>query len=112
MKPILVLYMGYAPPLIGEDKSVRGSELMARKLISLLKNYYDIHVFGIYDKTTENNIKYYPLNELYDFQLNNKIEILLISRYINYFLEYPINAKKTYVWVHDIGCLLWWKAAV
>ena len=33
-----------------------------------------------------------------------EIEILIISRYIHYFLECEITAKKTFIWIHDV-CL-------
>jgi len=102
-KPILCIFMGYSPSITKGDSTIAGSEIMAHNLAKNLLSHYDVNVFGtsysgyeIYD-----GVKYYNLDLLEDFQDKNEIEILIVSRYIYYFLEYQIRAKKTYVWMHD-----------
>jgi hypothetical protein len=38
----------------------------------------------------------------------NKIDVMIISRYVYYFLENTISARKTYIWLHDTLLQPYW----
>ena len=44
-----------------------------------------------------------------DFQKGHTIDILIISRYVHYFLEYECTAKQVYIWVHDVVLQSYWQ---
>ena len=103
-KPILAFYMGYSQPFNGKNyhqQNVFGSEINAIKLAESLTDIYDIYIFtNIPDsqEITYNNVTYLHL-----FKINNFIsfDILIIVRYINYFLYFNHKSTKTFLWVCD-----------
>jgi len=98
-KSVLVFYIGYTKL---NQNSLYGSELALINLAQRFQKYYDVYIFGktLSDKT-ENEIHFRNSLNLSNFVENNQIDILIISRYIYYFIEYPIKANKIYLWLHD-----------
>jgi len=99
----LGFYMGYSNGFNGENynnKDIYGSEINALKLAESLSNNYEVYIFvniPEYDEKKINNVTYLSL-----FKLENYIlDILVIVRYINYFIYFKNKALKTYIWVCD-----------
>lgn len=95
-KPNLVFWVGYT---IFQEEYIYGSELALMNVAHYLQKYYNVSVFGQNLTNTQiRGINFYHSSLLHSF---NKIDVLIISRYINYFLEFPIKSKKVYLWLHD-----------
>jgi glycosyltransferase involved in cell wall biosynthesis/GR25 family glycosyltransferase involved in LPS biosynthesis len=113
-KPILCFYIGYTADLNGENfrtkSNVYGSELALIRLAERLANFYDVYIYGacIREELEFAGVKYFNSGSLNDFQKKNTIEIMIISRYVHYFIEFTNRAKKTYVWMHDMSCQPYW----
>jgi glycosyltransferase involved in cell wall biosynthesis len=94
-KKKIIFYVGYA---IFEPTCIYGSELAIQ-----LSQFYEIIVFGKSLNNTENdNLKFLNSNQLEYFYETNEVEACIISRYIHYFIEFPVKAKKTFIWLHDV----------
>lgn len=110
-KPILLIYLGYMSLINPETKQILpgcyGSELAALNLTHYLSNNYQIYIVskelqkyrvnlnGIIHTTTA------YLEEMPEFWI---VDILIISRYINYFIECHYQYRQLYLWIHDV-CL-------
>ena len=106
IKPIIVYYTGYSNPFNGKNyknKIVWGSEIAAVKLCeSFSKLGYDVHIFCNCDEEIKwNGVEYHNSNKFNNFQYNNNIDYLIISRFLHFFLENTINAKKNIFLMHD-----------
>ena len=81
-----------------------GSELAATKLAEQLSNTYEVFMISN-DKINKNinNVNYwnYGVFEKYYEEHNIVVEILILSRYLNYFVEYSFKPHKIYLWLHD-----------
>lgn len=103
-KPILAFYMGYSVPFNGknyDEKNTFGSENTVIHIAEVLKENYKIFVFSNCNPDEEivhNDISYLSINRLHYFK---EIDILIIVRYINYFIYFSNIAKKTYIMVCD-----------
>lgn len=103
-KQLLAFYMGYSEGFTGENyntKNVYGSEINALKLAEQLTDLYDVYIFvNIYedDEIIHNNVHYLSLSKLHTFE---KIDIMIIVRYINYFIYFKNIAQKTFIWICD-----------
>jgi hypothetical protein len=101
-KKIIGFYLG--PSIL--DNSIFGSEIA---VINLAKEFNNnnkqVIIFADTIKTiyTKDNIIYMPSNVLIDWNYQ-KIELMIVSRYIKYFIEIDVKliAKKTIMWLHDI----------
>ena len=107
----VVIYTGYSPPFNGKtyDKELAyGSEITALKIAEKFANDYKTFVVC---NTKENikykNVNYISLNDFYNF--DKQIDILIISRFLHYFLEYKVHAKKVFFWLHDLDFHYMWK---
>ena len=104
MKPTLAFYMGYSESFNGSNyhsKNVFGSEINALKLAESLVDTYDVYIFVNIDSSDEiiyNQVHYLNLYKISDFK---NLDILIIVRYINYFLYNHHYAKKTILWICD-----------
>ncbi len=49
-----------------------------------------------------NGVFYHNTNHMNDLLKNNKIDVMIVSRYVHYFTEYINTAKKTLIWLHDV----------
>ena len=102
----LCFYMGYSPPFNGKNygnKNVYGSEISAIKLAETLSDIYNVYIFifnlSEEDEIIYNNVSYLNVNKLYDF---TNIDIMIVVRYINYFIYFKNIAKKTFIWLQDV----------
>ncbi len=97
-KQVICFYAGYS----GIKKGlIYGSELAMVNVAERLAKGAEVHIFSflIEKQWAENGVVYHPAADLRGFK---EIDVLVISRYINYFLEFKNNVKKTYIWLHDI----------
>ena len=100
-KKTVVFYVGYTPDIVSSPNNY-GSELALKSLAEHLTKTYDVYVFGTGQSNNIKNGVYYNNSSFFStFQKNNVIDILVISRYIHFFLEFKNTALKTYIWFHD-----------
>ena len=105
-KPILCFYTGYTPIVDFEKSnfSAYGSELALKSLAEELTHSFQVFVFGPTSNSELNKVSYRHMTSLNEFMDKNTIEIMIVSRFINYFIMYDATkVKKTYLWLHDIG---------
>lgn len=104
MKNILAFYMGYSIGFNGKNYNTRdiyGSEINALKLAESLSNIYNVYIFVNIPEEEEiihNNVTYLNMFKINTFK---KIDIMIIVRYINYFIYFKNIATKTYIWICD-----------
>jgi GR25 family glycosyltransferase involved in LPS biosynthesis len=103
-KPIICFYLGLTADYTQANTFVYGSELSVLKLSEYLTPYYDVYVFSKLFETAKyiNQVVYLPMTNYIQFQNTTDIDILVISRYAHYFIEFPIKARQVYLWLHDI----------
>ena len=95
---ILVFFVGYA----SFEGNIYGAELALLNICKYLMKYYNVFVFGHNCNNSRiNDVSFLHSKTFHDFISNNEIDVLIISRYIHYFIEFPICAKKTFIWLHD-----------
>lgn len=106
MKSKLIFYMGYSEGFNGKnynEKHIFGSEINAIKLAESLVNLYDIYIFVNIEESDE--ICWKGVTYLNMFKLNSLTytddDILIIVRYINYFLYFDNKIKNIYLWICD-----------
>jgi len=101
-KPTIVCYSGYSS--LYSDKPSYGSELAFKYLIKQLGDHYRIIVFSETSKTIGfvENAMSFPIHYYKHFKDNNKVDKLIISRYIAFFMMHEVTAKEVYIWMHDI----------
>lgn len=110
-KKLICFYIGYTPDLI--TNMLYGSELATVKLAeAFAKNNHKVYIFGkaTTQETERNGVVYLNSNKMELFGKENSVDVLIISRYVNYFLEYSINPKKTFIWLHDICPIGYWES--
>ena len=95
--------MGYSPSFNGLNygsKKVYGSEITTIKLAETLTDIYNVYIFifnlSDEDQIIHNNVHYLNFDKINTF---NNIDIMIVVRYINYFIYYKNIAKKTYIWL-------------
>ena len=110
-KPILCFYVGYTPDYTSTDSGVYGSEYALKKISELLTEYYDVYIFGSFENKIVNKVTFKNFIYLNDFSKLNEIDVMIVSRYIHYFIEYRITARKTFIWLHDILLQPYWRGA-
>jgi GR25 family glycosyltransferase involved in LPS biosynthesis/glycosyltransferase involved in cell wall biosynthesis len=114
-KPILCFYVGYTADINGRDydnrENVYGSELALISLSEQLANYYEVFIFGasFHKEIEHKGVRYFNSNKLNEFMNTHEVEVMIVSRYVHYFLEFTANKpKKTYVWMHDMVAQPYW----
>jgi len=112
-KPILCYYTGYSDPFNGsnfEDKNVYGSEISAIKLCEKLAERYTVFIFCVcHEETRHNDVQYYNISKYDEFQNLYPVDILIVSRFIHFFIEFRCLARKTYYLLHDARVHNFWK---
>lgn len=111
-KTCIVFYTGYSPCFseFFPDTKCYGSELCTRNIAeNLVKCNYEVHIFSdgniisnVSNGVNYHNFQYY--NQFQDkfFELHNrKIDVLVISRYINFFIYCIPKVEKIFFWSHD-----------
>lgn len=112
-KPILCFHVGYIPDINDkETKNTYGSEVALVHISKLFSKDYRVIIFGdvIKHEIIKDNVEYLNSNKYENFQKNNKIEILIILRYICTFLDFEITAKKIFLWIQDIYPMSYYKS--
>ena len=108
-KKKLCFYIGYT---VMDENAIYGSELALINLCQQLSKYYDVYVFGQVCKLcTIQNVSFFNSSMLDQFMNVNVIDVMIISRYMNYFIEFEFKAKKTYIWLHDTLILPYWNGS-
>lgn len=106
-KPILVFHTGFHSGSFNgknyqEREAVYGSEIAVIQVAELLANDYNVFVFcQCNEEITHNGVHYQSLRRYEDFQSKIQIDILVVSRFINFFLHFTNSAKRTFFWLHD-----------
>jgi glycosyltransferase involved in cell wall biosynthesis/GR25 family glycosyltransferase involved in LPS biosynthesis len=109
-KPIICFNIGYAPDFNSNTKAVYGAELALKSLAESLSQTHDVYIFGeSVSDTKVNNVMFINSYHLNEFMKSYTIDVMIVSRYINHFLQFENNAKKTYVWFHDVLAHPAWK---
>ena len=116
----IVFYCGYSPNFHdgseSKDEGCFGSELATRNLAIQFKHQIpqaEIHIFcaGNFTSSADSNgIIFHNTFEFQEFQTkywlehnNSPIDILIVSRYIHFFLEFVPLARKILLWLHDVA---------
>lgn len=106
-KPILAFHTGFHSGMFNgknyqNREAVYGSEIAVIRVAELLTEEYTVFVFCQCDEElTHNGVHYQSLRRFEDFQSKIQIDILVVSRFINFFLHFTNSAKKTFFWLHD-----------
>lgn len=108
---IICFFIGYTHD-ISQDEKNYGSELATICLAEEFAKLHKVYIFGgnITKPVYRNGVFYRNSENIKSFEDGSifTCDILIISRYIYYFIEYRIKAKKTFVWLHDTYFLAWW----
>jgi hypothetical protein len=106
-KELFCYYTGFTYDFNGSNygkRNVYGSEIMAIKLCENLSEHYNCVVFC---QTKEpivfhNNVYYISTSLLNSFSYKFKIDHMVISRFVSFFMDYDIsNMKNIYYIMHD-----------
>ena len=114
MSKIICFYIGYTHDFNGNNV-LYGSELALHKLAEqFVKHGNSVHVFGpcLHKEVDINGVSYRNSNKLESFGKENSIDVMILSRYMVYFLDFKIRSKKTYIWLHDAYIMPWWNGNV
>jgi glycosyltransferase involved in cell wall biosynthesis len=96
----LAFFAGYAPDPTGEEM-VYGSEQCLKRLSEELTRHYDVSVFGYFGPKVVNGVHYAHADSLHAFLRGNDVDVLVVMRYVHYFLEFTNTARTTYLWFQD-----------
>jgi len=112
MTKTLCIYAGYTPPFNGQnykDQDVYGSEMNIIQIGEwFVKKYkYEVYIFVLHLKSTNmeikhNGVHYVDFHSLHEF--NKTIDIMIVNRFMNYFIHFESKAKQTYYYAQD-ACL-------
>jgi FkbM family methyltransferase len=104
-KPCICFYVGPSP-IFSKEKF--GSELALMYLTQELLHTYNVFVAGDKCDTDQviDSVNYIHSDSLH----NSKFDTMIISRYINYFVEFDSKniAKQTFIWIHDVDIHTYW----
>ena len=110
IKPIICFNIGYAPDFNSSTKAVYGAELALKSLAESLSETHDVYIFGeCVSESKVNNVQIINSCDLNQFMKTHIIDMMIVSRYIYHFLQFENNAKKTYIWFHDVLAHPAWK---
>mgnify|MGYP001324803086 CR=1 FL=1 len=106
-KETLAIYTGYTTTFNGENyhsKNIYGSENSAIKLAESMVDKYNviIFIFNLANEKEEsyhNGVYYLDAKRIDHFK---SFDILIILRFINYFIYFQNRSKKTYLWIQDL----------
>jgi len=108
-KKTLCLYTGYAMIYDQNTNTLGtcyGSELAAIKLLTHLIPHYNVYViqnnsYTLYNRTIDHIT--YISKDAFDllYRYGMTIDLMICSRYINYFIYCNYSPKQTYLWLHD-----------
>ena len=112
---VVAFYIGYSPYYTSDNwltpeiaKNIGGSEIATIQVaLHLSKKKNTVVIFGHHitsEETTKDGITWKPTAAFDAFNEKNKIDALIIVRYINalVYLKNVIKIPKIYVWLHDL----------
>jgi len=88
-----------------------GSEISLIYLAKELEKYYDVYIFSSNcqkDEVIEGELKFKKSAYFEEFSKNNVIDVIIIYRYLNVFLDNTLKANKIFLWVHDLTFQSFW----
>ena len=91
----ILFYTGYAS-LSGFNY---GSELALVQLAKQLQKDHDVFILSFHAGPDHLGLKFLSFQEY----LEQTFDVIIISRYINFFLYFPVRALKCFIWIHDIS---------
>ena len=97
----LCFHMGYA----AITETNYGSEISLLNLAKMFNKYYDVFIFSANcqtEKILDEGIRYAKSLSFESFSKDNEIDILIVSRYLNVFIDNTMKANKIYIWAHDV----------
>ena len=107
MKKNLCIFIGYTS-LIREESY--GTEISILKLAQQLSKMYNIYIVTISDDETIISDNFIYINYK---NLHINVDILIISRYINYFMYCFFQpCTKIYLWIHDVTILAYYEKLI
>ena len=114
MSKNIFIFAGYAPSAYnGKNyqtaEGCRGSEIALVNLAeNLAKNNTVTVGYAPIIEGHHNGVNYIPWEKIQNFLFYNHIDVLIVSRYLNFFIEFVNTAKQTFLWLHDYHALPWW----
>ncbi len=105
-KKVIAFYTGISGPYNGRDyaeSEVYGSEIAVINMAEqLTKSGYSVHVFGNCPKESmHRGVEYHTFSSYRNFSVENRIHILIVSRFMHFFRHFKAEADKVFLWVHD-----------
>lgn len=108
-RPVVAIYTGYSGAFTGRDvqgDGVWGSELAAVKLAEALAPACDVTVFcecaGMEAPERVRGVAYLPRQFYGEWAKRRAVDLLIVSRYLHFFLEFDATAARAVVlWLHD-----------
>jgi len=113
----IFIFAGYAPSAYNGSnyqtaEGCRGSEIALVNLAESLAERNNVTVgYAPIIEGVHNNVTYISWDKIQKHLLTNEIDVLIVSRYLNFFVEFVNTAKKTYLWFHDYYGLPWLNGA-
>lgn len=117
MSKNIFIFAGYAPSAYNGSnyqtaEGCRGSEIALVNLAECLAERHNITVgYAPIIEGVHNNVTYIGWDKIQSHLLTTNIDVLIVSRYLNFFVEFVNTAKKTYLWFHDYYGLPWLNGA-
>jgi glycosyltransferase involved in cell wall biosynthesis len=117
MSKNIFIFAGYAPSAYNGSnyqtaEGCRGSEIALVNLAESLAERNNVTVgYAPIIEGVHNNVTYIGWDKIQKHLLTNEIDVLIVSRYLNFFVEFVNTAKKTYLWFHDYYGLPWLNGA-
>lgn len=103
----IVFFAGYSPsPYNGSNyidfSGNRGSEYCLVKLAEEFAKKHNVTVsYSPIKEACYKGVNYINVDKLQKYLDSNRIDVLIVSRYIHFFLDFNNTAEKTYIWLHD-----------
>jgi len=103
----ILFYVGYSLPEYRWNKTLSlttpmgGSEKALSYLIDLFPKSYEIYVCGDIVEEHIDNIHFVGFNKMKDLLEKNSFHTIIMSRYIEFLLDYKFNCYKLFIWAHD-----------
>ena len=103
----ILFYVGYSHPEYRWNKTLSlttpmgGSEKALSYLIEKFPKNYDIYVCGDVIEEEYDNIHFVNISKIKNIVEENEFHTVILSRYIEFIVNYTFKCYKLYVWAHD-----------
>ena len=109
-KNIIAFYLSYSGI---KESNIYGSENSCVNLAeNIAKLGYNVFIIDAISRKNINinaGVTYIDIKKFNLLKNNYIIDVLILSRYINYFIEYDLNPKKIFLWIHDLHLCHYYK---